>query len=190
VEIKQFLAGISVVSIGILGAHLFSYFLKVYQKKRLVVFLDPYLDPLGSGYNIIQSKIAVGSGALAGKGLLYGTQSRLGFLPEQHTDFIFSVLAEQFGFIGSALLVLLLFVIVWRGIIIATQARDEFGALVASGIVTMFTFHIFLNIGMTLGMMPITGIPLPLVSYGGSSLVMNMFAIGILLNIRMKRFFY
>ncbi len=187
---KNFLTGFSVAAFGILSSYLFEFFLKVYQKKRLVVFLDPYLDPLGSGYNIIQSKIAVGSGAWAGKGLLYGTQSRLGFLPEQHTDFIFSVLAEQFGFLGSALMLILLFIIVWRGIIIINQARDEFGALVATGIVTMLAFHIFLNIGMTLGAMPITGVPLPFVSYGGSSLVMNMFAIGILLNIRLKRFYY
>lgn len=187
---KQMMAGFSVATAGILTSYLFEFLLKTYQKKRLVVFLDPYLDPLGSGYNIIQSKIAVGSGGWLGKGLLYGTQSRLGFLPEQHTDFIFSVIAEAFGFAGGALLLILLFIIIWRGIIIVNQARDEFGALVATGIVTMFAFHIFLNIGMTLGIMPITGVPLPLVSYGGSSLVMNMFAIGILLNIRMKRFYY
>ena len=187
---KQMMAGFSVATAGILTSYLFEFLLKTYQKKRLVVFLDPYLDPLGAGYNIIQSKIAVGSGSWLGKGLLYGTQSRLGFLPEQHTDFIFSVIAEAFGFAGGALLLILLFIIIWRGIIIVNQARDEFGALVATGIVTMFAFHIFLNIGMTLGIMPITGVPLPLVSYGGSSLVMNMFAIGILLNIRMKRFYY
>jgi rod shape determining protein RodA len=187
---KQMMAGFSVATAGILSSYIFEFLMKTYQKKRLVVFLDPYLDPLGAGYNIIQSKIAVGSGGWLGKGLLYGTQSRLGFLPEQHTDFIFSVLAEEFGFAGGALLLILLFIIIWRGIIIVNQARDEFGALVATGIVTMFAFHIFLNIGMTLGIMPITGVPLPLVSYGGSSLVMNMFAIGILLNIRMKRFYY
>ncbi|MDD5131389.1 MAG: rod shape-determining protein RodA [bacterium] len=187
---KQMMAGFSVVTAGILSSYVFELLMKTYQKKRLVVFLDPYLDPLGAGYNIIQSKIAVGSGGWLGKGLLYGTQSRLGFLPEQHTDFIFSVLAEEFGFAGGALLLILLFIIIWRGIIIINQARDEFGALVATGIVTMFAFHIFLNIGMTLGIMPITGVPLPLVSYGGSSLIMNMFAIGILLNIRMKRFYY
>ncbi|MDD5492023.1 MAG: rod shape-determining protein RodA [bacterium] len=187
---KQMMAGFFVVTAGILSSYIFEFLMKAYQKKRLVVFLDPYLDPLGAGYNIIQSKIAVGSGGWLGKGLLYGTQSRLGFLPEQHTDFIFSVLAEEFGFAGGALLLILLFIIIWRGIIIVNQARDEFGALVATGIVTMFAFHIFLNIGMTLGIMPITGVPLPLVSYGGSSLVMNMFAIGILLNIRMKRFYY
>lgn len=187
---KQMMAGFSVVAASIFSSYIFEFLMKAYQKKRLVVFLDPYLDPLGAGYNIIQSKIAVGSGGWLGKGLLYGTQSRLGFLPEQHTDFIFSVLAEEFGFIGGALLLILLFIIIWRGIIIINQARDEFGALVATGIVTMFAFHIFLNIGMTLGIMPITGVPLPLVSYGGSSLVMNMLAIGILLNIRMKRFYY
>ncbi len=189
-KFKQMMAGFSVVMAGILTSYLFELLLKTYQKKRLVVFLDPYLDPLGAGYNIIQSKIAVGSGGWLGKGLLYSTQSRLGFLPEQHTDFIFSVIAETFGFAGGSLLLILLFIIIWRGIIISNQARDEFGALVAIGIVTMFAFHSFLNIGMTLGIMPITGVPLPLVSYGGSSLVMNMFAIGILLNIRMKRFYH
>ncbi|MBI5555979.1 MAG: rod shape-determining protein RodA, partial [Elusimicrobia bacterium] len=189
-DFKQMMAGFSVVAASIFSSYIFEFLLKTYQKKRLIVFLDPYLDPLGAGYNIIQSKIAVGSGTLFGKGLLYGTQSRLGFLPEQHTDFIFSVLAEEFGFIGGALLLILLFIIIWRGIMIINQARDEFGALVATGTVTMFAFHILLNIGMTLGIMPITGVPLPLVSYGGSSLVMNMLAIGILLNIRMKRFYY
>lgn len=190
IEFKNIAAIFAVIAISLFGSYLFEHFLKEYQEKRLVVFLDPYIDPLGSGYNIIQSKIAIGSGALWGKGLLYGTQSRLGFLPEQHTDFIFSVLAEQFGFAGSVILLILFLVIIWRGLIIINQARDEFGALVAAGIVTMFSFHVFLNIGMTLGVMPITGIPLPLVSYGGSSLVMNMLAIGVLLNIRLKRFFY
>lgn len=189
-KIKSILGMLGVIAAGVAGGSLFESFLKEYQKKRLVVFLDPYIDPLGAGYNIIQSKIAVGSGGLFGKGLFSATQSRLGFLPEQHTDFIFSVICEEFGFAGGLLILILLGIIVWRGLIIVNQARDEFGALVATGIVTMFAFHIFLNIGMTLGIMPITGVPLPLVSYGGTSLLMNMFAIGILLNIRMKRFYY
>lgn len=189
-KIKSLLGMLGIIALGVAGGSLFESFLKEYQKKRLVVFLDPYIDPLGAGYNIIQSKIAVGSGGLFGKGLFSATQSRLGFLPEQHTDFIFSVICEEFGFAGGLLLLIFLGIIVWRGLIIVSQARDEFGALVATGIVTMFAFHIFLNIGMTLGIMPITGVPLPLVSYGGTSLLMNMFAIGILLNIRMKRFYY
>ena len=158
-----------------------------YQRRRLIVFIDPGLDPQGAGYALIQSKIAVGSGQLVGKGLLHGTQNLLNFIPEQHTDFIFTVVGEELGFLG-ALIVLTLFAIwLWRGMTIAYQAKDRLGTLMAVGIVSMIAFHVFVNIGMTIGLMPITGIPLPFVSHGGSALVMMLMATGILLNIGMRR---
>ncbi len=165
-------------------------FLKEYQKKRLLAFLDPDLDPLGVSYHIIQSKIAIGSGGIFGKGFLCGTQAQLGFLPEQHTDFIFSVIAEEWGFWGAGLVILLFFTIVWRGINIAGESKDRFGSLIATGISSVFLFYTIINIGMVMGIMPITGLPLPLFSYGGSSLVAGMFSIGLLLNIYLRRYTY
>ena len=146
------------------------HFLKDYQKMRIMVFMDPNVDPLGSGYHIIQSKIAIGSGMLFGKGLFEGTQSQLNFLPENHTDFIFAVVGEELGFIGVVFLLLLYLVVLWRGVQIAKDASDIFGRLLAVGITSMLAFHVLVNVGMTLGIMPVTGIPLPLMSYGGSSL--------------------
>ena len=163
------------------------HFLKDYQKMRIMVFLDPNVDPLGSGYHIIQSKIAIGSGMLFGKGLFGGTQSQLNFLPENHTDFIFAVVGEELGFIGAAFLLLLYLVLLWRGIKIARDASDTFGMLLAVGITSMLAFHVLVNVGMTTGIMPVTGIPLPLMSYGVSSLTTNIMAIAILLNIHMKK---
>jgi len=162
--------------------------LKEYQRKRLIVFLDPEIDPLGSAYNIIQSRIAIGSGQMLGRGLFQGTQSQLGFLPEQHTDFIFAVIGEETGFMVSQLTILLYFMIVWRGMIVAREARDRFGSLVATGISTMFAFYALINIGMVMGMMPATGLPLPLLSYGGSSMVTALWSIGLLLSIHVRRF--
>lgn len=161
-----------------------------YQMKRLVVFLNPQIDPLGSGYNIKQSVIAVGSGQIKGKGLFAGTQSRLNFLPPaaRHTDFIFAVFAEETGFMGSAILIGLFFLLLSQTLRIAVLARDYFGLLLAVGFVTMWAFQILVNIGMTVGIMPVTGIPLPFFSYGGSSIIMNLSAIGILLNIYARRF--
>ncbi|VBB07869.1 cell cycle protein ftsw/roda [Lucifera butyrica] len=188
-----FIAGIPVKHLmGIFGVGLafmpvFWHFLKDYQKKRLTVFLDPNVDPLGSGYHIIQSKIAIGSGMLFGKGLFGGTQSQLNFLPENHTDFIFAVIGEELGFIGAAIILLLYFILLYRAIKIAGAARDNFGTLLAVGITSMLTFHVLVNVGMTAGIMPVTGIPLPLMSYGVSSLTTNMVSIGILLNIYMRR---
>ena len=163
------------------------HFLKDYQKMRLMVFLDPNVDPLGSGYHIIQSKIAIGSGMLFGKGLFGGTQSQLNFLPENHTDFIFAVVGEELGFIGAAFLLCLYLVLLWRGIKIARDASDTFGMLLAVGITSMLAFHVLVNVGMTTGIMPVTGIPLPLMSYGVSSLTTNIMSIAILLNIHMKK---
>ena len=154
---------------------------------RIKVFLDPNVDPLGSGYHIIQSEIAIGSGMLLGKGLFGGTQSQLNFLPENHTDFIFSVVGEELGFVGAAFLLFLYFIVLWRGIRIAQEASDTFGMLLAVGITSMLAFHVLINVGMTMGIMPVTGIPLPLMSYGVSSLTTNIMAIAILLNIHMKK---
>ncbi len=163
------------------------HFLKDYQKMRIMVFLDPNVDPLGSGYHIIQSKIAIGSGMLFGKGLFGGTQSQLNFLPENHTDFIFAVVGEELGFVGAAFLLLLYLVLLWRGVKIARDASDTFGMLLAVGITSMLAFHVLVNVGMTTGIMPVTGIPLPLMSYGVSSLTTNIMSIAILLNIHMKK---
>ncbi|SHE86347.1 rod shape determining protein RodA [Desulfofundulus australicus DSM 11792] len=163
------------------------YTLKEYQMTRLTVFLDPQSDLLGAGYHIWQSLIAVGSGGFLGKGLLGGTQSHLTFLPIRHTDFIFSVVGEEFGFLGAGALLALYLVFLYRGLKIASQARDLQGTLLAGGVVCMFAFHIFVNIGMTIGIMPVTGIPLPLFSYGGSNMVMNLAALGLLLNVYMRR---
>ena len=160
--------------------------LKDYQKNRIRVFLNPELDPFGSGYHVIQSKIAIGSGGLLGKGWLAGTQSQLNFLPENHTDFIFAVVGEEFGFIGAAFIILLYLIIIWRGITIALNAEDDFGTLLAVGVTSMFMFHIMVNIGMTIGIMPVTGVPLPFLSYGVSSLITNVSLVAILLNIKLR----
>ena len=166
---------------------LWNFVFKEYQKTRLTVFLDPNIDPLGSGYHIIQSKIAIGSGMLFGKGIFQGTQSQLNFLPENHTDFIFAVVGEEFGFVGAAVLLLLYLIVMMRGIQIAREAGDMFGRLLAVGITSMLAFHVLVNVGMTTGIMPVTGIPLPLMSYGVSALTTNIFAIAILLNVNMRK---
>jgi len=162
--------------------------LKEYQKKRLIVFFNPRLDPMGTGYHVIQSEVALGSGKIFGKGLFSGTQGRLGFLPEQHTDFIFSVLGEELGFLASGLVLLLYLILLWRCIAIAGDARDLFGSLTAVGIGCMFAFYGFVNLGMAMGMVPVTGLPLPFLSYGGSSLVSSLTAVGILLSIHVRRY--
>jgi rod shape determining protein RodA len=178
----------TVLSLGLFFSVIIHKYLKVYQKRRILVFLNPDLDPYGSGYNIIQSKIAAGSGGFFGKGFLNGSQAQLGFLPEKTSDFIFSVLAEEWGFVGSIIIIALLSVIVFRGIQIALESKDKFGALLACGITSIFIYHIFINIGMAVGIMPVTGLPLCFVSYGGSNLIMSMIAVGILINIRMRKF--
>ncbi len=172
---------------GLAFMPIFWHFLKDYQKQRLTVFIDPNVDPLGSGYHIIQSKIAIGSGMLFGKGLFAGTQSQLNFLPENHTDFIFAVIGEELGFVGAVVILLLYFILLYRGIKIAGSARDNFGTLLATGITSMLAFHLLVNVGMTAGIMPVTGIPLLLMSYGVSALTTNMISVGILLNIYMRR---
>ncbi len=154
-----------------------------YQRQRVLTFLNPESDPLGSGYHIIQSKIAIGSGGLFGKGWLNGTQSQLEFLPERTTDFIFAVLAEEFGFIGILVLLAVYLYIIIRGLYIATRAQDTFTRLLAGSIILTFFVYIFVNIGMVSGMLPVVGLPLPLVSYGGTSMVTMMAGFGILMSI-------
>ena len=164
------------------------FFLKGYQKQRILTFLNPDRDPLGAGYHIIQSKIAIGSGMLFGKGFLKGTQNALSFLPEQHTDFILSVLAEEWGFLGTTfVLVLYLLLLIW-GLNIAYGCRDTFGTILAVGVTSMFFWQVFINVGMVMGLMPVVGVTLPLISYGGSSVVTSLVGIGILMNISMRRF--
>lgn len=172
---------------GLAAMPLLWHLLKPYQRLRLVVFVDPNLDPLGAGYNLIQSKIAIGSGQMWGKGLFEGTQNALQFLPMQHTDFVFSVIGEEMGFVGAVAVLLLFWVWLMRALRIASVARDPFGAYLAVGIVSMVAFHIFVNVGMTVGIMPATGIPLPFLSYGGSALITNLIAVGILLSIAIRR---
>ena len=164
------------------------FFLKEYQKKRILVFLDPDRDPLGAGYHIIQSKIAIGSGMLGGKGYLKGTQNALSFLPEEHTDFIFSVLAEEWGFLGSITLVLLFLLLIIWGLNVAHGCREPFGTIVAVGVTAMIFWQAFINIGMSMGLLPVVGVPLPFVSYGGSSVLTTAISIGLLLNVSMRRF--
>ena len=162
-------------------------FLKDYQKNRLILFLNPNLDPLGGGYNVIQSRIAIGSGGFLGNGIFSGLQSQLNFLPAQHTDFIFSVVGEELGFVGTILLLGLYVIILWRGIKIALEARDLLGSLLAAGAVSFLFFHIVVNIGMAMGMLPATGLPLPFLSYGGSFMISNLMVIGILLNVQLHK---
>lgn len=172
---------------GLACAPFLWFFLKEYQRNRLMVFVNPNLDPLGAGYTIIQSKIAIGSGGILGKGWLAGTQNQLNFLPEHHTDFIFSVVGEEWGFIGSAVLLFLFYRLVEKGLRIAETTSDIYGKTLAYGIVTVFAMHIIVNIGMVCGLMPVVGIPLTFVSYGGSFLIMSIACIGILENIKNKR---
>jgi rod shape determining protein RodA len=163
--------------------------LEDYQIERVTAFLDPNPDVQSEGYNLTQSKIAIGSGGMRGKGL-HGenTQTALDFVPEQHTDFIFTAVGEQLGFVGASTLLGLFAVLIWRALRIAVMSRDLFGTLIAAGIATMWAFQLFVNVGMTMGIMPITGIPLPFISFGGSSLLSNFAAVGLLLNIHMRRF--
>jgi len=160
---------------------------KDYQVARLTSFLNPENDPQGSSWNLRQAIIAVGSGQFFGKGITKGTQGRLGYLPEHHTDFIFAILCEELGFIGGFGVLFLFFTLIWRGIRIAYQAKDKVGCLTAAGLVSMFLFHILENVGMNIGIMPITGIPLPFISSGGSSMIANMASIAILINIWARR---
>jgi rod shape determining protein RodA len=178
------------ISVGslILSLPLVWFFLKDYQKKRVLIFIQPESDPLGAGYHIIQSKIAVGSGGFWGKGFLNGTQGQLRFLPEQHTDFAFSVLAEEWGFVGSLMVVTLFLLLILWALNIARQSKDRFGMVMALGICAIFFWQGLVNMGMVVGLVPVVGVPLPFISYGGSSIIANLIGIGLLLNIHMRRF--
>ena len=188
-----FAAGAPLRMLGVLGTGaaalipLLWQVLHDFQRRRLIVFIDPGTDPLGAGYALIQSKIAVGSGQLVGKGLLHGTQNLLNFIPEQHTDFIFTVVGEELGFIGGVAMLALFALWLWRGMAIAIQAKDRLGMLMAVGVASMVAFHVVVNVGMTVGLVPITGIPLPFISHGGSALIVMLMATGLLLNIGMRR---
>lgn len=186
-KVVMLAVSIALISVPFIG-NIFWDELKDYQKKRLVAFIEPEADPAGVSYHINQSKVAIGSGGVLGKGYLKGTQGPFRFLPEKHTDFVFSVFAEEWGLLGSSLLLLTYLVLILRGLDTAKRAKDEFGRLLALGITFMFTIYCFVNIGMTLGLMPVVGIPLPFMSYGGTALVSNFVAAGILINVRARRF--
>lgn len=176
---------------GVLGRVAWE-FLQDYQKARIILFLDPEQDPLGGGYHLIQSRIAIGSGQMWGRGLDQGTQTGLSFIPEQHTDFIFSAAGEQFGFVGSLILIAAIWLLCMRLIFVALNAEDDFGSLIAIGVLSMVIFQVFVNISMTIGLAPVTGIPLPWLSYGRSALLTNFIAIGLVesvANHRKKRRF-
>jgi rod shape determining protein RodA len=177
-----------VVAIVIPAAWMFVF--KDYQKERIYTFLEPEKDPLGAGYQVIQSKIAVGSGLLLGKGYLKGTQSKLQFLPKQHTDFIMSNYSEEWGLLGTTVLLALFAMFVVKGMQIAMNAKEKFGSLLAFGLSAFFFWQIFVNIGMETGILPVVGVTLPLMSYGGSSLTTNLIAAGLLLNISMRRYMF
>jgi len=185
----MFLAGVRLWKFAVLGvaamaaAPIAWQFLHTYQKKRVLTFLNPETDPLGAGYHIIQSKIALGSGGLAGKGFMQGPQSHLHFLPEMQTDFIFTMLAEEFGLIGALGLITLYVLIVTYGIIIAVRARNQFGRLVAGGITTTFFLYVFINIAMVTGLIPVVGVPLPLVSYGGTVMMTLLIGFGLVIGV-------
>ncbi|MBW1971792.1 MAG: rod shape-determining protein RodA [Spirochaetes bacterium] len=169
---------------------IFWHFLKDYQRSRILTFFNPSRDPLGLGYQIIQSKIAVGSGGLWGKGFLHGTQSKLHFLPTQHTDFVFSVFSEEWGLIGSILVLILFCLLIIWGLSIANQSKDLFGKVVAFGITSMLFWQVVINIGMATSLLPVVGVPLPFFSYGGSSTVTTLIAIGLLINVKTRRFIF
>jgi rod shape determining protein RodA len=189
-----FLAGLrmravfALVAVMLIVAALTWPFLKDYQKTRIYTFLDPSLDPRGAGYQKIQSQIAVGSGGFIGRGFLEGSQSQLGYLPARHTDFVFSVLAEEAGFVGVLVVLALYLFVVWRMLETARLARDRLGAFLVAGITASFAFQVVYNVAMVAGLVPVKGLPLPLMSYGGSSILSSLMGIGLVLSVRMRRF--
>lgn len=185
---KRHLLAIVLFGALIVTPVVYHFFLEEYQQARIHVFLNPGLDPVGASFSLNQSRIAIGSGGILGRGWLGGSQTQLHFLPAQYTDFIFSVVGEEWGFVGSVGLLLLYIGIFNRGIQIACEAKDRASSFLAAGLTTMLASHVLVNIGMTLGIVPVVGLPLPFLSYGGSSLLMAMLSIGLLLNIHMRRF--
>jgi len=177
------LATASVVGVLVVGPAAGVHVLKQYQVDRLTAFVNPTDDPRRQGYQLKQSQVAIGSGQKTGRGPDQATQTKLDFLPEHHTDFVFSVVGEEFGFAGAALVLSLYALVIWRALRILTMAKNLYGALIAGGIVAMLMFQVFVNVGMTIGIMPITGVPLPLLSYGGSSVIVTFLAVGLLQSI-------
>ncbi len=173
---------------GLAAAPAFWFILRDYQRERLLVYLDPFRDPLGSAWNVIQAKITIGSGQIVGKGLFGGTQSRLAFLPERHTDFIFAAFAESWGFLGAVGLLAVYGLLALRGLEVAATARDTLGSLLATGATVLLASQALVNLGMVTGLLPIVGIPLPMVSYGGSALLTALGAVALIENVRMRRF--
>jgi rod shape determining protein RodA len=185
IRVFVMLAAIAALAVPLLWTHL-----KTYQQQRVLTFLSPEMDPLGAGYHVIQSKIAIGSGEFWGKGYLHGTQNKLNFIPEQHTDFIFSVFAEEWGYVGALVLIGLYAALVLRGLMVAYRAKDRFGALLVFGVVSIVFWQVVINVGMTSGILPVVGITLPFFSYGGSSLTTMMIAVGLMINVNMRRFLF
>jgi rod shape determining protein RodA len=186
VRLRVWLAMILVAAIALPAAWFF--FLKPYQKERIMTFMNPERDPLGTGYQVTQAKIAIGSGGIHGKGFKNGTQAALGFLPARHTDFIFAVLGEEWGFIGVAIVLSLYLYLIVQAFTFAKHARDRGGTFLIICLISFIIFHVFINVAMQIGVLPTTGIPLPLISYGGSSTMMFMIAIGLIANVDMRRF--
>jgi len=180
-------------SVNLLSGLLYPVFwnrLQPYQRMRITGFISPSHDPQGIGWQLLQSKIAIGSGGLIGKGILGGTQKGFAFLPQAHTDFIFAAIGEEFGFLGCCALLVCFFVLLWKGIVIAKTARSDFAGFLAIGIVGVLGFHVFINVGMTLGIVPVVGVPLPFIGYGGSSMSVSLVMIGLLLNISKHKYEY
>lgn len=188
VSIMSFIVAAIISAVGIFASFPACMVLRNYQRQRLIAFINPNIDPLGTGYHIIQSQVAIGSGGFFGKGFLHGTQGQLGFLPVQHTDFIFSVFAEELGLLGAIILFLAFLILLYRGVRITGTASNYFGKLLAGGIVWLFAIQIIINLGVTMGLMPVMGVALPFMSYGGSALVSSMAACGILLSIYSHRY--
>ena len=177
-----------VIALGFLSGVMVKHQMKEYQQKRLEVFLSPETDPRGAGYNLLQARVAIGSGGILGRGIFSGTQSRLGFVPERHTDFILAVIGEEMGFLGMSLVVGLYVIVLRRIMLAARLARDRFGYLVNCGIFGMFMIYFFINFGMLLGFMPVAGVPLPLLSYGGSNMMATLIAVGVVQSIYARRY--
>lgn len=183
---RRWLVGLVAAAVGIVALAIVSGLLASYQLDRFRAFTDPSLDPRGAGYNTIQARIAIGNGGLLGQGLFHGSQTQSGFVPEQHTDFVFTVAGEELGLVGAGVVIALFAVLLWRALLIARRAPDVFGRLAAVGVACWFGFQAFQNIGMCLGIMPVTGVPLPLVSYGGTSMFASLMAVGLLLNVHLR----
>jgi len=173
---------------GLMALPIGWHYLKPFQRERIKIFLDPARDPLGTGYQVMQAKIATGSGGITGKGFLHGTQVNLEYLPARHTDFIFSVLGEEWGFVGVLVVLTLYLFLILESLAVAKAARDRGGTFLVLALIAFFIYHIVINVGMQIGLLPVTGIPLPLISYGGSATMMFFMAVGLILNVDFRKF--